>query len=776
MHLSVRTLAALTLSALSLLAACDDGPTGDRTPPRLILTSPVFSATAVPRTTPITATFSEDLRSSTVTSSTFSVTAPGGIPVQGSLAVNGAMIIFTPTAPLAYATVYTGTIAAGIEDLAGNELTAGHTWTFTTEVNPPPTVTATTPAAGATNVARTTTVSATFSEAVTPASVTTTSFTVTPAGGAAIAGTVAVNGAVVTFTPSAPLLLGTTYTARLAGITDLDGAALAQPFTWTFSTPPNVAPSANAGPTQDVSRGATVTLAGTGTDQEGEALTFRWTQVFGPDVTGGAGFLTGASPTFTAPSTVSSLRFELRVTDASGATSQASVVQINVMEDPARAIFVSPLGDDASTGASRTAPMKTLAAAIARAATAGNGTDVYVVNGSYTETVNLQSGVSLYGGYQSATWLRDPEQFQTSIQGGSTMIGVLGTNVSNVTIDGFRISTPIDFNATGQSAYAIMLRQAQNITISNNRITSGAAGPGSAGQFGFAGVPGRRGGDGANASCTVTPALGGAGGAAGQPDAPSAGSQIGVAGGVGGDGGGVGAAGQSGAPGAGSGAGSAGMGGGVSGGAGQDGGDGTPGTDGQNGTAGASFGTLGTGGYVPADATAGTNGTSGSSGGGAGGGGGSLTGAGGGGGGGGASGGGGNLGQGGRGGGGSFAVFVLTSTGIVINANAIITGKGGDGGTGGPGGAGGIGGFGGNGGAGCSGGGVGGRGGSGRAGGHGGNGGGGGGGPSIGILEDAASTVTNSNNSFTIGAAGAGGFSLAAPGASGIAAQTRKVP
>ena len=35
-------------------------------------------------------------------------------------------------------------------------------------------------------------------------------------------------------------------------------------------------------------------------------------------VTGGAGFLTGASPAFTAPADVSSIRFELVTTDASG--------------------------------------------------------------------------------------------------------------------------------------------------------------------------------------------------------------------------------------------------------------------------------------------------------------------------------------------------------------------------------------------------------------------------------------------------------------------------
>jgi hypothetical protein len=71
---------------------------------------------------------------------------------------------------------------------------------------------------------------------------------------------------------------------------------------------------------------------------------------------------------------------------------------------------------------------------------------------------------------------------------------------------------------------------------------------------------------------------------------------------------------------------------------------------------------------------------------------------------------------------------------------------------------------------------MGGRGGS---GGDGGGGGGAGGGPSIGILEDAASTVTiGANNTYLIGEPGEGGFSQTpeAIGPAGIAANTMKLP
>lgn len=756
-----------------LLVSCDgDGGVDiDRSRPSVTATTPTPGATGVARNTAVTATFSEAIASSSVTTTTFTVTPAGGAAVAGTVTTSGTTATFTPAAELAFGTTYTARLTTGITDIAGNALAQAQSWTFTTVVNPGPTVVGTTPAAGASDVARNTTITATFSEPVAAASVTPNSFQVSPVQGAAIAGTLAVNGATVTFTPAAPLLFDTTYNVLLTtGITDADGAPMAAAHTWSFRTLANAAPNANAGTTQDVNRGEQVTLSGTANDPEGHAVTYRWTQTFGPDVTGGPGFLTGQSPTFTAPATVSSVRFELRVTDEFGRESQASVVQINVMEDKARAIFVSPLGNDLNSG-TRASPVRTIVRGLGLATVAGGGTDVYVGNGSYEETIGLQTGVSIYGGYQSATWLRDPMEFPVFLTGGQNMITVIGLNASNVIIDGMHIRTPHEATATGLSVHTVFLNQTQNITITNSEITAGNALAGSGGQFGFNGVQGRPGDTGANAVCSATP-TGGAGGAAGQPGPPSAGSQLGVAGGEGGDGGSQNVSGENGTSGSAAGSltgGPGGTGGTLGTPAGGTGGTGTNGTAGQNGTGGDQLGTLSAAGYVPADGTDGTSGTPGSGGGGGGGGSGTAAGAGGGGGGGGASGGGGNLGQGGKGGPGSFAIFVHSSTGIVIDRNTIVTGTGGIGGTGGMGGNGGPGGLGAFGGSGCGGGGTGGRGGNGGTGGAGGHGGGGGGGPSIGIIHDAASTVTiGPNNTFQIGTPGAGGFSQGNGGASGI--------
>jgi hypothetical protein len=283
-----------------------------------------------------------------------------------------------------------------------------------------------------------------------------------------------------------------------------------------------------------VNIGEVVHLTGAGTDPEGEAVTFRWTQVAGPDVTAGAGFLTGQTPTFTAPATVSAVRFELRTTDASGMQSQGAIVQVNVMEDKTKAIFLSPLGNDANAGTSRDAPVKTLSIAMGRAGALGGGADIYAVNGTYDESLSLTSGTSVYGGYQSATWLRDPQQYQTTISGNTSMIAVTGSGVSDIALDGLVIRTPIGFNATGQSMYGVRLYQSTNIRLTNDAIFVGDAGPGSGGQFGAAGNPGLQGGPGGGASCGATPA-GGTGGAGGPAGAGGSGGAV-YPGGAGGGG------------------------------------------------------------------------------------------------------------------------------------------------------------------------------------------------------------------------------------------------
>ena len=63
--------------------------------------------------------------------------------------------------------------------------------------------------------------------------------------------------------------------------------------------PVNDAPTADAGADQVVAEEAAVQLSGSGTDPEGEVLTYAWTQVSGSTIA--LSDATSAAPAFTAP-------------------------------------------------------------------------------------------------------------------------------------------------------------------------------------------------------------------------------------------------------------------------------------------------------------------------------------------------------------------------------------------------------------------------------------------------------------------------------------------
>ncbi|WP_345699251.1 Ig-like domain-containing protein [Kitasatospora terrestris] len=102
-----------------------------------------------------------------------------------------------------------------------------------------PTVTGTSPAAGATGVAIGSTVRFSFSEPLDPATVSGSTVTLkTTSGGTPVAGAVSYDAATSTavFTPSAALALTTGYTATAQGVKDGAGNTLAAPYAVSFTT------------------------------------------------------------------------------------------------------------------------------------------------------------------------------------------------------------------------------------------------------------------------------------------------------------------------------------------------------------------------------------------------------------------------------------------------------------------------------------------------------------------------------------------------------------
>jgi hypothetical protein len=288
-------------------------------PPAVIPTVPLNNAVNVPVGQALSVTFSEPMAPATISTSTFTLTGPGGA-VPGTVAYAGLVATFTPSASLAYSTTYTATITTGATSLAGTPLAGSTVWTFTT-ITPPPAVVSTTPVNAATGVLVSQVLSATFNETMTCATLASpaTTFTVTGPGTTPVAGTVNCAGDVATFTSGTTLAINTVFTATIAtGAKDLAGTPLAANYAWVFKTAPAPTPPtviatvpANLAPSVATNSALTATFGTAMNPATIDAATFTLTSAPGAAaVTGTVTYAaSGSVATFTpaadlAPSTV----------------------------------------------------------------------------------------------------------------------------------------------------------------------------------------------------------------------------------------------------------------------------------------------------------------------------------------------------------------------------------------------------------------------------------------------------------------------------------------
>lgn len=432
-------------------------------------------------------------------------------------------------------------------------------------------------------------------------------------------------------------------------------------------------------------------------------------------------------------------------------------------------IFVSSTGDDDDVGTIE-APVASLQTAIDLAAGYDPPRAVYVSTGTYSESIALASGVSLFGGYDAGDDWQRSSSAPAILRGASPAVRATDLTL-DVTIDLFRIES-VDAAEAGASSITIdLLQNDATVFLSRSEVRAGRGGDGVAGANGVSASAFADDGDDGENGCENS------GGICGNCEQPSRGFggfglTVGTIGGAGGrpaigeaDGGGQesGEAGGDGEDGAFGGAG------------GVDGLNGGRGGDGADGAVGIS-GSDGDGGSASERGLDGQPGSHGGGGGGGGGGSGGIDGIcdsfGGAGGGGGAGADGGTAGKGGTAGGDSIGI-VLANTNLELRDVHIRTALGGTGGDGGRGGLGGSGGGGGVGGTGFEDSGAGGNGGAGGRGGDGGHGGGGGGGSSLGIFADTADTIVQTDVTFEIGAGGPGGESPGEDGEAGLSESLR---
>lgn len=131
-------------------------PPVDTTPPTITTRFPAAGATNIDPAASVTATFSESMNPSTLSSSTaggeggsssgtVELRDPSNSLVNAAVSYNATSktVTLQPGASLALSTTYTvlikgGTLDPRVKDLAGNAMTANATWSFTTAAAPPP--------------------------------------------------------------------------------------------------------------------------------------------------------------------------------------------------------------------------------------------------------------------------------------------------------------------------------------------------------------------------------------------------------------------------------------------------------------------------------------------------------------------------------------------------------------------------------------------------------------------------------------------------------------
>jgi hypothetical protein len=215
-------------------------PPPDTTPPTVTARTPPSGASEVDPAASVSATFSEDIAPTSISAASVTLVGTSGVAATISYNAASRTVTIDPSAELSPSSTYTVHLTNAITDLFGNPL-APVSWSFTTAAlapdAAPPTIVSLSPADSATNVGVITAISATFSEPIDSATVTGVSFTLTSASGA-VAAEIMYDPATrsATLLPHAPLAAGTTYTATIAGVSDIAGNELADAASWSFTT------------------------------------------------------------------------------------------------------------------------------------------------------------------------------------------------------------------------------------------------------------------------------------------------------------------------------------------------------------------------------------------------------------------------------------------------------------------------------------------------------------------------------------------------------------
>lgn len=160
-------------------------------------------------------------------------------------------------------------------------------------------------------------------------------------------------------------------------------------------------------------------------------------------------------------------------------------------------IYVAPDGNDTWPG-SPTRPLKSITAAI-ELASSTLGTDaprptIYVASGSYTESLSLANGVSIYGGYRRDFLALEPSGFRVEVRAPSDTTAPGGAALSAVEVGGattvvrWMTLRGLDARGPSEAAFGAYLRDVgSSFALLDSEIYAGVGGAGAPGASGEAG-------------------------------------------------------------------------------------------------------------------------------------------------------------------------------------------------------------------------------------------------------------------------------------------------
>lgn len=239
---NVSTIATASSSALTGATIQVEFTKADTTAPLFVSSIPTNGATGVSVSTPLSLTFSEVLKASTVNSTNIHlVNASTSVVVPATVALveGGTTVQITPASPLEYSTPYYFEATSGVTDAADNALAEGavssSTASFTTAENTAdvtaPTVVSQYPDVAATGVSVSVVPTVTFSESMKASTLTSTSVGIKKVSDDSIVPatiTIASGGTQAVITPNAALENSTSYYVFVTtDVTDEAGNALA---------------------------------------------------------------------------------------------------------------------------------------------------------------------------------------------------------------------------------------------------------------------------------------------------------------------------------------------------------------------------------------------------------------------------------------------------------------------------------------------------------------------------------------------------------------------